>query len=201
MAENLHDSTIQSLFAIGLNLERCQRLVSESHREVAAQLGAAVASLKSVIRDLRGYILGSEGPISDGRTFEAGLTSLVHEMNGLHQLDFQLHTNSAAADRVSAEQAAHILSIAREAMSNSLRHSGASKGTLSLQLRDQVVRLIVEDDGVGFDAAGNQRSGHGLNNMEARARRMGGRLEVVSGPGHGTRIVLDFPQEQGYAAT
>ncbi|HJT20675.1 MAG TPA: ATP-binding protein [Nitrospira sp.] len=200
MAENLHDSTIQSLFAIGLNLERCQRLVSDSHREAGLQLGAAVGSLKAVIRDLRGYILGSESPITNGRALEAALTSLVDEMNGLHQLHFHLHTGSGAVERVGAEQAVHILSIAREAMSNSLRHSAARMGTLSLEAHDGYVRLSVEDDGIGFDA-GNRRRGQGLSNMEARAKRLGGRLEVVSDPGHGTRIVFDLPQEQGHAAT
>jgi signal transduction histidine kinase len=199
MAENLHDSTIQSLFAIGLKLERCQRLISESHRDIGAQLGAAVAGLKSVIRDLRGYILGSEALITNGRELEAALNSLVDEMNGLHRLHFQLRAASRAADRIGAEQAGHILSIAREAMSNSLRHSAARTGTLSLDLHDRGIRLIVEDDGIGFDP-GDRRPGHGLGNMEARAKRLGGRLAVVSGPGRGTRIVLELPQERGHAA-
>src|SRR5262249_40003261 len=77
MAQDLHDSTIQSLFAIGLNLERCQRLASAGSRELSTQLGTAVAGLKSVIRDLRGYILGAEPTISNGRAFESALVSLV----------------------------------------------------------------------------------------------------------------------------
>ena len=81
-------------------------------------------------------------------------------------------------------------------MSNSLRHSGAHAGTLSLQLHDGWIHLIVEDNGVGFDAATLQRQGHGLTNMETRIKKLGGRLEVVSGAGQGTRIVCHLPQEQ-----
>lgn len=200
MAQDLHDSTIQSLFAIGLSLERCQRLVSTTHHDVGTQLGTAVAGLKAVIRDLRGYILGLESPISNGRTLEAALSSLIHDINNSCQLHCRLHMSPEAADRLTPEQAAHLLLIAREAMSNSLRHSAAHTVTLSLQLHNGVVRLIVEDDGVGFDAAMIDGHGHGLRNMEKRARTLGGRFELRSDPGHGTRMICDLPQERHDAA-
>jgi signal transduction histidine kinase len=196
MAQDLHDSTIQSLFALGLSVERCQRLVAASHHEVATQLERASRGLHAVIRDLRGYILGLEPPISSGRALEAALSSLVNDMNNAPDRQFRLDLNSAAVDRLTADQVQHLLPIAREAMSNSLRHSGAHAGTLSLQLDDGWVRLIVEDDGVGFDVATLQRQGHGLTNMETRIKKLGGRLEVVSGAGQGTRIICHFPQER-----
>jgi signal transduction histidine kinase len=201
MAQDLHDSTIQSLFAIGLNLERCQRLASTGSQELGTQLSTAVAGLKSVIRDLRGYILGLEPTISNGRALESALASLVSDMNDSHQLHFRLEVNPVAAERLTSEQAAHLLPIAREAMSNSLRHSTAQTGTVALQLHDGSVRLTVEDDGVGFAAGTVRGRGHGLNNMETRARKLGGRLQVISEPGHGTRIVCDLPQERNDATT
>jgi signal transduction histidine kinase len=201
MAQDLHDSTIQSLFAIGLNLERCQRLASTNPQDLGTQLGTAVAGLKAVIRDLRGHIQGLEPTISNGRALEAALASLVSDMNDSHDLHFRLDVNPMAADRLTPEQAAHLLPIAREAMSNSLRHSKAHTGTLSLQLQDGSVRLTVEDDGVGFEAGTIRGHGHGLNNMETRTRKLGGRFQVVSEPGRGTRIVCDLPQERADAAT
>jgi signal transduction histidine kinase len=194
MAQDLHDSTIQSLFAIGLSLERCQRLVSTAHDEVATQLSTAVAGLKAVIRDLRGYILGLESPISNGRALEAALTSLVNDMNNSSQLHCLLHVSPEAAERLTPEQAAQLLPIAREAASNSLRHAAARTISLTLQLHDGAVRLMVEDDGVGFDAATVHRHGYGLNNMQKRAGSLGGRLEVQSEPGHGTRIECYLPR-------
>ncbi|SLM48719.1 membrane protein of unknown function [Nitrospira japonica] len=188
MAQDLHDSTIQSLFAIGLNLERCQRLVSTAHHEVAAQLGSAAEGLKGVIRDLRGYILGLESPISNGRALEAALASLVNDVNNSSQLHCLLDVKPEAAERLTPEQAAQMLSIAREATSNILRHASAHTINLSLHLHDGGIRLMVEDDGVGFDRATVHGHGHGLKNMEKRARMLGCRFEVQSGPGHGTRI-------------
>ncbi|HET9845813.1 MAG TPA: ATP-binding protein [Nitrospira sp.] len=196
MSQDLHDSTIQSLFALGLSLERCQRLVATSHQEVATQLHRAVTSLQTVIRDLRGYLTGVKSPAANGRALEAALSSLVSDMNNTSHRQYRLEVNSAAVDRLTADQAQYLLPIAREAMSNSLRHSGAQAGALSLQLEGRWVRLIVEDDGRGFDAAALQRHGHGLTNIEARVKRLGGRLEVISGAGQGTRIVCDLPQER-----
>ena len=77
MARDLHDSTIQSLFATRLSLERCQRLISTGYQDVAAQLGIAGAALKTVIRDLRGYVLGLEPSHPVGPEFEAALISLT----------------------------------------------------------------------------------------------------------------------------
>jgi NarL family two-component system sensor histidine kinase LiaS len=153
-----------------------------------------VAGLKAVIRDLRGYILGLESPISNGRALEAALTSLVNDMNNSSQLHCLLHVSPEAAERLTPEQAVQLLPIAREAASNSLRHAAARTISLTLQLHDGAVRLMVEDDGVGFDAATVHRHGYGLNNMQKRAGSLGGRLEVQSEPGHGTRIECYLPR-------
>lgn len=201
MAQDLHDSTIQSLFAIGLNLERCQRLVSTNPIDVGAQLSTAVAGLKAVIRELRGYILGSEPPVLNGRSLEAALASLVDEMNNSRQLYFRLKISPVAADQLTSEQASQLVAIAREAMSNSLRHSAARTGALTLHVHDGYVRLTIEDEGVGFNPSTVQGHGQGLNNMQTRVRKLGGRLEVMSEPGHGTRIACDLPKGKSDAAS
>ena len=201
MAQDLHDSTIQSLFVIGLDVERSQRLVPTRPHEVVMQLGTAIAGLNMVIRDLRGYILGLASPISNGRAFESAMASLVNSMNSSHHLIFRLQVDPEAADRLTQKQSVQLLPIAREAMSNSLRHAAARTGTLSLRLQDGRVRLTVEDDGVGFHPATAQTHGHGLKNMEARAKKMGGRLEVTSESSKGTRVVCELPQESLHAPT
>ncbi|MEW6247371.1 MAG: sensor histidine kinase [Nitrospirota bacterium] len=193
MAQDLHDGAIQSLFATTLSLERSRRQAAIDPTESVRQLDSAIADLKSVIRDLRGYLVGPEPPLSGGREFETALNALVATMEGPHRIHFDVRIDPAAADRVTPEQAAHLLAIAREAMSNCLRHSAARTGTVSLHLHDGNVRLIVEDDGAGFQTGAAHKQGHGLRNMDARARKLGGRLAVHSEPGRGTRIVCDVP--------
>lgn len=201
MAQDLHDHVIQSIFAVTLNLERCQRLVRSHAQEVVDQLGATLADLRLVIRDLRGYLAGLEQPISNGRELETAFTSLIKSMANSGQLLFRLEVDPLAADQVTAEQAANLVSVAREALSNSLRHSAARAGRLSLQLFEAGhVRLTVADDGIGFHATALQEQGHGLRNMAARAKRLNGRLEVISEPGQGTKILFDLPKESSHAS-
>ncbi|MGH7231891.1 MAG: sensor histidine kinase [Nitrospiraceae bacterium] len=195
MAQDLHDGIIQSVFALGLSLERCRRLVTKDPQETIGQLDTAIANLKLVIRDLRGYITGLEPEIANGRGLEAALASLVRTVEGSHDLHCLLQIDPMAADRVTPEQATHIVYIAREAMSNSLRHANAREERVSLQLREGGVRLVVEDDGAGFNPQASEGRGDGLRNMAARAKKLGAQLAIVSEPGHGTRVVFDLPTE------
>lgn len=201
MAQNLHDGAIQSLFATTLSLERCRRQASIDPTESARQLDSAIADLKSVTRDLRRYLVETEPALPNGHEFEAALNGLVAMMEGPHRIRFDLRVDPAAADRVTSAQAAQLLAIAREAMSNCLRHSATRTGAVSLHLHDGNVRPIVEDDGVGFETGAAYEQGHGLRNLDARARKLDGKLVVHSEPGRGTRIVCDLPQEMSHAST
>ena len=193
MGQDLHDGIIQTLFALGLGLERCQRLASTQPDEVRKQLGVAVTGIKSVIRDLRAYLGGAEPHIVNGRELEAALGLQLRMLQGSQDVDVRVQVDPAAAERVSPHHATDLLYIAREAMSNSLRHARARRASLSLELHQGRVRLVVEDDGIGFDRAGI-RAGEGLRNMTARAAKLSAEVTLSSAPGQGTRIVLDLPE-------
>jgi signal transduction histidine kinase len=193
MGQDLHDGIIQSLFALGLGLERCQRLAATQPDEVSKQLGVAATGLKSVIRDLRAYLGGVEPQIVNGRELEAALGLQLRMLQGSQDVEVSFHVDPAAAERVSPHHATELLYIAREAMSNSLRHAQARRASLALELCHGRVRLVVEDDGIGFDRGG-VRAGEGLKNMTARAAKLNAHVTVSSAPGRGTRIILELPE-------
>ncbi len=201
IAQNLHDGIIQSLFAVTLSLERCQRFVTDRADDVVGLLGSAIADLKLVIRDLRGYLVGLEQPILNGRELEAAFESLVRSMAGPAHPLFRLAIDPMAADRVTPDQAAHLLSVTREALSNSLRHSRARTGTVSLRMEAGHVRLVVKDDGRGCRQPAPHDQGHGLRNMAARARTLKGQFEIISEPGQGTCVIFDLPDHEASHAS
>ena len=87
------------------------------------------------------------------------------------------------------------MQIAREAISNALRHAKASRVAILLKRWKDGVRLTVEDNGAGFSPTQVDRSAHfGLTNMATRAQLIGGALHILSAAGKGTRIVVDIPQ-------
>ncbi|MCX5724037.1 MAG: ATP-binding protein [Nitrospirae bacterium] len=83
--------------------------------------------------------------------------------------------------------------IAKEAVSNAQRHSHGATGRVTLSLRDGGMRLMIEDDGLGFDPRQVSGQGLGLSNIAVRAKKIGGRCEVQSGMGQGVRIIVDLP--------
>jgi signal transduction histidine kinase len=87
-----------------------------------------------------------------------------------------------------------IYRIAMEALNNLVRYSRAKKVTVDLQTRSNWVILDICDNGVGFELeVVRNGGGMGIHNMEQRARRLGGRLEITSSPGAGTRIKAEIP--------
>ena len=196
LGRDLHDGLIQSIYAIGLGLGECRRLIQESPGEAEARLGKAINDLNSVIRDVRSFIVGLEPEALKGQELKGALQSLVTTMSETHAAQFSFDIDSRAADRLTARQATQLLQIAREAMSNSLRHARATSTSVALSLRNGCVQLEVQDDGGGFDLAARRDSGHGLRNITARARELGASSEVVSAPGKGTRVLVTLPLEQ-----
>lgn len=87
------------------------------------------------------------------------------------------------------EEQHHLLAVAKEAFNNVLKHSQAAHADVRLECRQGVFRLVIRDDGIGFDPARRDLSAcNGLNNMRARIREIGGTIEIESAPGQGTTI-------------
>jgi signal transduction histidine kinase len=97
-----------------------------------------------------------------------------------------------------------IFRIAQEAMTNVVRHARADSTYVSLEFKEKSVALQIEDDGIGFDLAEESRStdlskrGAGLLGMKERAELLGGTLEIITRPGHGTRIEVEIKVNQEY---
>jgi signal transduction histidine kinase len=102
----------------------------------------------------------------------------------------------APAERVplAAEAEEHLYRLALEALNNALKHAAATRLTVTLAVDGGELRLVVADDGVGFDPAVS-RPGHlGLTTMRERAVAAGGQLSIDSAPGRGTRVEVVRPQ-------
>ena len=195
LSRDLHDNIVQSIYGAGLNLEQIARLIREDPTQAAAEVTVAIGELNGVIRDIRRYIDGpaeqtSATPLRDS------LAKLVEASRPDSSLRFLLEVDAAADGQLTPEEAEQVLQIAREAMSNARRHSHAKHGTVSLRLTDDGVTLEVTDDGDGFDPAALKHEGSGLYNMKARAQQIRARLEVLSSPGKGTRIVVHISRSQ-----
>jgi signal transduction histidine kinase len=193
IGKDLHDGIIQSMYAVSLSLEDMPELMDEDPPEARARVDRAIDSLNDTIRDLRGFIFGLRPELVD-RTDLVGLLVALTE---------QLHQNSLVEvgldlpERL-AEPPAHVraelLQIAREALSNVARHSGATQATVRLASDDGELELEIRDNGRGFEPTTTPLDGHfGLANMRDRAIALGGALRVESAAGSGTHIIVRIP--------
>ena len=189
----MHDDIIQSIYAAGLSLEGCRRMVRKSPEQVETRLAASILTLNNAIGSVRGFIAGLEPKVLNAGEFKIALKSLALT-SGDGPTQFKIDVDPAAANQLTSTQATQLLHIAKEAMSNCLRHAHASGVIVSLHPAGAGFCLEIRDDGAGFDPAPSGGAGHGLRNMAARAREMEADLEIVSAPDQGCRILVTVPR-------
>ncbi|MFF4582548.1 GAF domain-containing protein [Streptomyces sp. NPDC001373] len=192
IARDLHDLAIQRLFATGMTLQSAQRLVD--HPEASERLARAVDDLDATIKIIRSTIFGLRDHEASGalpklrsrtvRVVDAAAAALgfvpALRMEGLIDTDVP----PAVADEV--------LAVLGEALTNVARHARATRAEASVTVAGGVLTVTVSDNGVG-PPVGGRRSG--LHNLEERAARLGGGMEVGPRPQgqRGTRLTWWVP--------
>jgi signal transduction histidine kinase len=197
IGRDLHDGIIQGIYAVALSLEDVPELMAEDAGEASSRVDRAIDRLNTTIGEIRTFIVGL-GSDTVQIAIGARLAGLADEMllsSGARMaLDLDLADVGEVDARLSQEAATQLLQIAREALSNAIRHSGAPRARLSLRVQDDQAVLSVEDNGRGFDPDRPRGAGHfGLANLRDRAASVGGVIKISSRIGAGTRIIVGLP--------
>ena len=192
IGRDLHDGIIQSIYAVGLSLEDVPDLMADEPEVARARVERAIDSLDQSIRDIRNFIFGLRPELLEQAGLVGGLAALADEFRVNSMVDIDLDTAEVEELDLPPDVTGQLLSIAREALSNIARHSKGTRGTVEVESRGGHVKMVVSDNGVGFDAGKSRSAGHqGLVNMRARVASIGGTLDVDRGPGRGTRIIVE----------
>ena len=199
----VHDSLAQRLVSIRVYLEGAERDLSaaaeqtpgdDSVSAVAAQLKQASMAARDALAEARLTLLGLASSPLNGQTLDTALrseTAWAQSIGGL-----EVRYVSAGTPTVLTERLAHeVLRIAREALTNIVRHAQARSVRLGLMYEPQAVTLLVQDDGQGFDPV-QQSDRFGLRAISDGAQALGATVEVDSLTGWGTRIRARFPYRQ-----
>ncbi len=201
IGRDLHDGIIQGMYAIALSLEDVSELMADDPGEASARVDRAIDRLNTTIGEIRTFIVGLGTDVAEAAIGIrlAGLADELLLSSGARMaLDLDLAGADELDERLLPEAATQLLQIAREALSNAIRHSGAPRARLTLRMEGDQAMLSVEDDGRGFDTTAPRGAGHfGLANLHDRAASVGGRLEISSRAGSGTRIIVRLPLSNG----
>ena len=189
IGKELHDGVIQSLFAVGMNLQALAAASEDDH--IAKRLEATVDDVDRAIRDLRNYIFGLRPGILADRQLDQAITELARAFEARSGVVAIVDIDPEAAS-VFASRAADVVQLVREALSNVERHAAAATCRISLTRSDDGFVLEIDDDGRGFEV-GTPTSGMGLRNLEDRVGSLGGSLDVRSTADEGTTVRATLP--------
>ena len=181
IARDLHDHVIQRLFASGLTLEG---MAGSLPPAAASRLVSVVDDLDVTIRQIRNLIFRLQPPAA-GRTLRSAVLEVIGDASSVlgfePVLTFEGPVDTLADDALVDD----VVAVAREALSNVVRHARASQVVLRVSAVVAVLTVVVVDDGVGM-TDGIRRSG--LDNLANRATAYGGGCEVGPGSGGGTEL-------------
>ncbi len=191
LARELHDGTIQTLIALGQRLQMLQRELKRSPEQATERLAALRRMVSEAIEDVRRFTRALRPLYLEELGLVPALEMLAREAGAT----FQVHGRPV---RLADEVELALFRIAQEALSNVQRHAQAQHVAVWLAFDDNRVRLIIQDDGRGFRPPERLvdlvQHGHlGLMSMQERAQIIGGRLEIRSHPGRGTRVEVIAP--------
>jgi two-component system sensor histidine kinase UhpB len=195
MAADLHDGPIQRLTGLTIRLESAKRAAARGDwRSCEAGLDTTGHQLQSEIGQLRGLMKDLRPPVLDERGLLAALTSLASETHQAAGLRVSVAATTEDDVGLDEELETALYRIAQEALTNVVKHAGASTATIALTQRDHQLEVEIADDGCGFDPEETSADGHfGLVTMRERAEMTGGSLSVSSDRGRGTRIRVLVP--------
>lgn len=195
IGRDLHDCILQSLYAIGLNLETSRRATLPQAPEANQSGDQVVEQINRLIHEIRRMIRGLEAGAVQEFDLASELLTLSATYEQVGRLQITLDLQPSAIEVLTNEEEQEILNIVREALSNCARHAHATQATVSIRMRGTRIRVSISDDGSGFVASAGQTHGYGLTNMDARAKKLGGTLRVQSKIGRGTHIIAEFALE------
>jgi signal transduction histidine kinase len=195
IARELHDVIVQRLYAAGMQLDRVRKRMRRRFAQAdGARLGEAVDQLDQTIEEIRGTVRALRSPepehepepASDLAESARGEMRIAGELLGFPPT-LEL---SGEFTGIPAEGADHIRAALREALSNVVRHSGASEARVTLSRDADGVHLRVRDNGSGVPQGVATR---GLRHLTERADSAGGKCYVNSSPSMGTMVAFDLP--------
>ena len=196
IGRELHDGTIQSIYAAGLMLESAAYLISDSPVEAKHKLAEVMKSLNHTIQDIRRYIFDLRAePKVETDELADGVAEMLRDLRVNTLLSVDLAVDGDDPHLFNAERREHVLSIVREALTNVSRHAQAKRVVMRLQWGADALRLRISDDGVGMTSLPVDGKGQGLRNMRERTMLLGGKLTISGQPSRGVIIDLEVPYE------
>jgi signal transduction histidine kinase len=198
LARELHDTLEQGLAGIKLQLEAVAGSLEASPTAAQRSLRVAREMLRYSMEETRRSVLDLRSQALEGHDIASALAELARRMTSGTPL--QAEVRVAGAPRpLDASLEHHLFRIGVEALTNAIKHSGATRVDVELGFAGESTVLVVSDDGEGFDPAPSAASAvhFGLRGIRERVDKLGGAFAIEDAPGGGTRLTVSVPLRPG----
>jgi signal transduction histidine kinase len=197
LARDLHDALTQRLFSLNLMLEAASAKVGADPDTARASLRQARELVDAALGELRSLIFELRPPVLEADGLAGSVRKHAELLSRAHGLDMSVAVSGDDA-KVAPDVERHLFRVVQEALSNVVRHASARSAEVELHVSSETdaVRVVVRDDGIGFDPDARAIAARrlGLTSMRERVESLGGRFEVASAPGQGTTVTAEVPR-------
>ncbi len=200
LAREMHDSLAQVL---GLLHLKSKAALVALRRGAVPRVDDDLCEMASVARegykDVREAILGLHESVSPTRGFVDALREYLPKFSQQASVPAELDVRGSSDVRIGPEAEVQLMRVVQEALTNVRKHADATRASVRLRQSDSELSITIEDDGIGFDVEKLKDDGRrfGLWTMRERVERVGGRVEIESRLGQGTRIHVVVPVQGG----
>lgn len=194
LGRELHDGLGQVLGFIGMKAAALAGMIQRQQITQAEQAANELGQIaQSAYAEVREAILGLRATISASVGLESTLREYLHRFQREWNISTELIIAPDTPTRFAPSTEIQLLRILQEALRNVRQHAQATHTTVRFEKHADVICVTVQDDGRGFDLDQPRPEHYGLQTMRERAESFGGKLEIDSAPGRGTRIVVNVP--------
>jgi len=190
IAYEVHDGLVQYVTGAVMHLESVAVTGGRKPGDLGEDFSLALRLLRDTIQEARRMISGLRPLILDESGVVQAIEYLQGECKDGPRVDFE---HDVAFDRLSPLVEGAIFRICQQALNNATKHSKSKVIRIQLVQRGDWVRLVVSDQGVGFDPAKITEKMFGLQGIRERTRLLGGQAAIVTAPGRGTQVTIDIP--------
>jgi signal transduction histidine kinase len=198
IARDLHDHLGQQLTALRLTLQGHRDQLGPDH-PLTGQVVSALSLAQRIDDDLDFLAWELRPAALDDHGLAAALPVFVREWSEHYKIPVEYRAKHLSAGQLARDAEVVFYRVAQESLNNVLKHAHATRVDVLVERRDGAVRMVIEDNGVGFDLTEKDETrdkGIGIIGMHERAALIGGTLQIESQPGQGTSVYLEAPASQ-----
>ena len=194
IAQELHDEAGQALTGIHFTLETIEKGISSESIQTRELIAEVKRQINRTYQEMRNISYSLHPAILSDLGLEPALDSYVANLSLLREIEIDFKM-IGFEKRLDTEMETVLYRLSQEAITNSLKHSGAKHIKLSIIKSYPRIIFVAEDDGVGFSSPSRTKPKQslGLLGMRERASMLGGNFSIRSSPGQGTRIRIEMP--------